>query len=310
MAQIIANQAFIMLLLNLVGVLVYRLNIVTRDGGRQLSSLVLEIVTPVLVVHAYMDVEFSKQMAANLMWTFGLAAVSYILTIIDSKIFIRDKGNRLVAIERFSAIYSNCGFMGIPLANALYGSTGVLYVTAFLTVFFFFSWTHGIMMLSGKRDIKAVLKVLRSPTVIAIAIGLIMYFTQFKLPSVISETMNYVASLNTPLAMIASGISVAQANIIGALRSPRVYWISACRLIILPMLTMVLCLLCPFISEDVRIVTLLLSAAPSAAMCTLQCQKMGLNDVYASQIFAMTTVASMATLPALVKIFTMLLDIL
>ena len=84
MAQIIANQALIMLLLNLVGILVYKLKIVTRDGGRQLSALVLEIVTPVLVVHAYMDVEFSKQMAVNLLWTFGLAAVSYILTILGS----------------------------------------------------------------------------------------------------------------------------------------------------------------------------------------------------------------------------------
>lgn len=306
MAQIIANQALIMLLLNLVGILVYKLKIVTRDGGRQLSALVLEIVTPVLVVHAYMDVEFSKQMAVNLLWTFGLAAVSYILTILGSMILLRKKDGRETAIERFSSIYSNCGFMGIPLASALFGSEGVLYVTAFLTVFFFLSWTHGIMTLTGKRDMKALLKVMRSPTVIGIGIGLVLYFTQLKLPSVIAETMDFIASLNTPLAMIASGISVAQANIIGALRNARVYWVSVCRLLILPALTMIVCLCCTFIPEDVRIVVLLLSAAPSAAMCTLQCQKLGLNDVYASQIFAMTTVLSMGTLPLVIRVFTML----
>ena len=186
MAQIIANQALIMLLLNLVGILVYKLKIVTRDGGRQLSALVLEIVTPVLVVHAYMDVEFSKQMAVNLLWTFGLAAVSYILTILGSMILLRKKDGRETAIERFSSIYSNCVFMGIPLASALFGSEGVLYVTAFLTVFFFLSWTHGIMTLTGKRDMKALLKVMRAPTVIGIGIGLVLYFTQLKLPSVIA----------------------------------------------------------------------------------------------------------------------------
>lgn len=308
MAQIIATQALVMLLLNLVGILVYRLRIVTRDGGRQLSALVLEIVTPVLVVHAYMDVEFSTQMAANLLWTFGLAAASYILTIAGAVLIFRKKANRETAIERFSSIYSNCGFMGIPLASALFGATGVLYVTAFLTVFFFFSWTHGIMTLTGKRDMKALLKVMRSPTVIAIGIGLILYFTQLKPPSVLCETMDYIASLNTPLAMIASGISVAQANIIGALKNIRVYWVSACRLIVLPLLIMIMCLLCGFIPEDVRIVVLLLSAAPSAAMCTLQCQKLGLNDVYASQIFAMTTVFSMGTLPLMVKLFSILLE--
>ena len=310
MAGIITNQAIIMLLLNLVGILAYRLKIVNRDGGRQLSAIVLEIVTPVLVVHAYMDVGYSSRLVVNLLWTFVLAAVSYILTIVAAMLFLRQKEGRETAIERFSAIYSNCGFMGIPLASALYGAEGVLYVTAFLTIVFCFSWTHGIMLLSGKGDIKAFLKVLRSPTVIAIGIGLILYFTQLQLPKVLTETMGYISSLNTPLAMITSGISVAQSNILGALKNLRVYYVSACRLILFPLLTLALCLFCGFISEEVRIVVLLLAAAPSAAMCTLQCQKLGLHDIYASQIFALTTIFSVGTLPLMVKLFTFLLEIL
>ncbi len=310
MVGIIINQTLIMLILNLVGILAYKLKIVNRDGGRQLSALVLEIVTPVLVVHAYMDVDFSRDLAVNLLWTFALSAVSYLLTIGGAMLILRKKEGRETAIERFSAIYSNCGFMGIPLASALFGAEGVLYVTAFLTMFFFLSWTHGIMLLTGKGDIKAVLKVLRSPTVIAIAIGLILYFTQIKLPSVMAETMNFIAALNTPLAMIASGISVAQTDLLSALRDGRVYLTAACRLIILPLFTMVLCLCCPFISENVRVVVLLLSAAPCAAMCTLQCQKRGLNDGFASKIFALSTVLSVVTLPVILKLYSVLLALL
>lgn len=309
MVSIIASQTIIMLLLILVGVLAYRLKIITRDGGKQLSALVLEIVTPVLVVHAYMDVEYSSELVVNLLWTFALAAVSYIVTIFGAMLLFPNKEGRETAIERFSAIYSNCGFMGIPLANALYGAEGVLYVTAFLTVFFFFSWTHGIMLLTGKFNMKEVLKVLRSPTIISIFIGLLLYFTQFNLPSVITDTMNFIADLNTPLAMIASGVSVAQANIVNALKNFRVYFVSLGRLLILPLLTLVICLFCGFIAEEVRIVVLLLAAAPSAAMCTLQCQKLGLHDTYASQIFAMTTILSVGTLPLMVKLFTFLLDV-
>ena len=226
------------------------------------------------------------------------------------QLLLRKKEGRDTAIERFSAVYSNCGFMGIPLASALFGAEGVLYVTAFLTIFFFFSWTHGIMMLTGKRDMRALLKVMRSPTVIGIGIGLVLYFTRLELPSVLTETMNFIADLNTPLAMIASGVSVAQANLLGALKNLRVYWVSACKLLILPILTMLLCLCCPFAAEEVRVVVLLLAAAPSAAMCTLQCQKLGLHDVYASQIFALTTILSMGTLPLVVKVFSILLEIL
>ena len=44
-------------------------------------------------------------------------------------------------------------------------------------------------------------------------------------------------------------------------------------------------------------------------MCTLQCQKHSMNDVYASGIFAMTTILSMAAMPAVVKLFTTLLEL-
>ena len=153
MAGIIMRQAIMMLLLNVVGMVAYYTKIINAEGGRQLSKLVLQIVNPVLVVMAYIEVECSAKMIRNLFWTFGLAIVVYILSIALVTLLIREKEGRETAIERFSAIYSNCGFMGIPLANALLGLEGVFYVTAFLTIFNLFAWTHGIMLLTEKRDI-------------------------------------------------------------------------------------------------------------------------------------------------------------
>lgn len=305
MAGIILQQAVIMLLLNLVGMLVYSRNIITRDGGKQLSALVLQIVNPVIVVHAYLDVDYDIHLVVNLLWTFGLATVAYLATIGIAMLLLRKKDSNLIPIERFSAVYSNCGFMGIPLANALYGSEGVFYVTAFLTIFFLFSWTHGIMQLTQTKDWRSVGKVLCSPTIIGIAIGLILFFVQIPVPKLLMETMDYIAALNTPLAMIASGVSVAQANLLGALRTLRIYWVSAVKLLLIPLVVMVLCICTPFIAVEVRTVVLLLMAAPSAAMCTLQCQAHGLNDIYASQIFAATTILSMGTMPLIIKLFSL-----
>ncbi len=72
----------------------------------------------------------------NLLLTFVLAAASYVIAILISMLCFREKSaGKLAPIERFSATYSNCGFMGIPLASALFGAEGVFYVTAFLTIF-------------------------------------------------------------------------------------------------------------------------------------------------------------------------------
>ena len=114
--------------------------------------------------------------------------------------------------------------------------------------------------------------------------------------------MGYISDLNTPLAMIASGVSVAQANLLGALCTKRIYWVSFAKLLVIPLAVMAMCLCLLFVSMEVRTVVLLLTAA----MCTLQCQVHGLNDIYASQIFAATTILSMATMPLLIQIFSML----
>lgn len=314
MAGIILQQAMIMLILIVVGMLAYHTGIVSREGGKQLSNVVLEIVTPVIIVHAYLEEEYDPQLVQNLLLTFLLAIASYILAIVISMLLFRGKhSEKLAPIERFSAIYSNCGFMGIPLANALFGSEGVFYVTAFLTIFFLFSWTHGIMQLTQTKDFKKMLKIFRSPTIIGIAIGLILYFVQIPvsgvwvpISGVLMDTMGYISDLNTPLAMIASGISVAQTNLLGALRTVRIYWVSFVKLLVIPLVVMGMCLCLPFVSIEVRTVVLLLTAAPSAAMCTLQCQANGLNDIYASQIFAATTIFSMATMPLIIQIFSIL----
>lgn len=304
MAWIILKQAVLMLLLNLVGVIAYRAKIVGKNGGRQFSNFVLEVVTPVLVVNAYAEVEYESRLVVNLLWTFLLAAVSYVIAIGAVYLAIRKKPGRETEIERFSAIYSNCGFMGIPLASALLGTEGVFYATAFLTVFFCFAWTHGIMLLTGQHDRKALVKKLCSPTMIGIAIGLLLFFFQVQLPELLATTFDYVAGLNTPMAMIASGISVAQANLFQAVRNPRVYYVSGVKLLLVPLVLGLLFLPLSFIPVEIRTVVLVLTAAPSAAMCTLQCQKHGKNDLYASHIFAMTTILSMGTMPLMVKLFT------
>lgn len=306
MAFIILNQAVLMMLLILVGVIAYRTKIVDKTGGRQFSNFVLEIVTPVLVVNAYAEVEYETRLVKNLLWTFVLAAASYVISILVVYLLLRKKSGRETEIERFSAIYSNCGFMGIPLASALFGNEGVFYATAFLTVFFCFAWTHGIMLLTGQNDRLALVKKLTSPTMIGIVIGLLLFFFRITLPDLLQTTFDYIAGLNTPLAMIASGISVAQADILRALRSPRVYYVSAVKLLAVPAVLMVLFLPLTFISLEIRTVVLVLSAAPSAAMCTLQCQKHGKNDGYAAHIFAMTTIFSMVTMPLVVKVFALL----
>jgi len=308
MANTILDQTIIMLILIVVGVLCFKTHIISRESNKDLSKLVLQVVNPAVIFMSY-QTNYKSELVRNLLLTFALSVGSMAILIAAAYIFIRKKEDRETEIERFSAIYSNCGFMGIPLMNALFGMEGVFYLTAYITVFNIIVWTHGIILISGEKDIKKVIKVFYSPTIISIVLGIICFFLKLRLPEVPSRAFNFVVQLNTPLAMIVSGVTMAETDIPELLKNKRVYMVCALRLLLLPAILSVLLSLLP-LDEKVRMTVIVAAAAPPAAMCTLQCIRYGRNSVYASELFTAGTVFSVATLPMMVRITEYLTKIL
>ena len=297
-AEIILNQTLIMLILIIVGIICKKTKIITDDGNKELSKLVLTVVNPIVILMAY-QTDYKPQLVKNLLIAFGLSILSYIILIVAAYLLIPQKDGRETQIERFSAIYSNCGFMGIPLVNALFGSEGIFYLTAFLTVFNLVVWTHGIILISGERNLKNIVKVFYSPVIISIVLGIIMFFAQIRLPDIITDSLNFISNLNTPLAMIVSGVTIADTKILKLLKKPGIYYVSFLKLILLPLILIAVFSLFN-VNEQIRITVLVAASAPAAAMCTLQCIRYEKNSLYASEIFAASTILSVVTLPIIV----------
>ncbi len=298
--QTLFNQTVVMLILIITGIICFKTGIISKAGNKELSNLVLSVVNPVVIFMAY-QTEYDSELVKNLLTAFLLSVISFAIMIAGAYILVPAK-IRNSEIERFSSIYSNCAFMGIPLIQALFGSIGVFYLTAYLTVFNFMIWTHGIILLSGEKDFKKVLKVLYSPVILSIVVGIIMFFLQIKLPSVMSKALEFVADLNTPLAMIVSGVTMADADIISLIKKKRIYYTSFLKLVLFPALIVIVFALPIFsgVDSDVRTSIIIAASAPSAAMCTLQCIRIGKDSLYASEIFAFTTVFSIISLPLVV----------
>lgn len=299
--QTLFNQTVVMLILIITGIICFKTGIISKAGNKELSNLVLSVVNPVVIFMAY-QTEYDSELVKNLLMAFLLSVISFAIMIAGAYILVPAK-IRNSEIERFSSIYSNCAFMGIPLIQALFGSIGVFYLTAYLTVFNFMIWTHGIILLSGEKDFKKVLKVLYSPVILSIVVGIIMFFLQIKLPSVMSKALEFVADLNTPLAMIVSGVTMADANIISLIKKKRIYYTSFLKLVLFPALIVIVFALPIFsgVDSDVRTSVIIAASAPAAAMCTLQCIRIGKDSLYASEIFAFTTVFSIISLPLIVQ---------
>lgn len=297
-AWIIAKQIVIMFLMILLGAFCYKKRIITKEGNRQLSTVVLYVVCPAVIFMAY-QTDFSVELLHGLLWAMLLSVISFVIAIGFAELAIRKKAQREFAIEKCSVIYSNCAFMGFPLIEALFGSIGIFYTTAYLTLFNLLVWSHGVMVMRNSVSWRGLLQVLKTPTILAIFAGVTCYVANIRIPDVAATALEYVASMNTPLAMLVAGATIAQTDLLQAFKKPRVYLVSAYRLLVIPLLVLVATFWLP-VSKEVYQSILLAVACPTATICTLFAISYEKNALYASELFAVTTILSAVSMPLFV----------
>ena len=148
LALITAQQVAVLFLLIGTGMVAVKTGVLKLENKQALSNLLVYIIVPAMVVNSY-RMEFSAQILRNLLAAFGMSVLSVLLgTVITLLLTARKTGSRM-PIFRFACIFSNAAYMGFPLISALFGSEGLLYASAYVTVFNILLWTLGYGLVSG-----------------------------------------------------------------------------------------------------------------------------------------------------------------
>ena len=169
-------------------------------------------------------------------------------------------------------------------------------------------WTYGVSILNGQpiRQGFQPKKLIRAPFIIAILIGLCLFFTQLPLPAVIRGTLSSVAALNTPLAMFTVGIYLAQTDLGSMLRRKSLYLVSAIRLLAVPVVSLLLLALLPSSFQDMKLALLLAIACPVGSNVAVYAQLHGKDYPYAVETVVVSTLFSLLTIPLVVWLSTIL----
>lgn len=281
-----------------VGYLLYKLKFLDDESTRQLSNIVITIINPIVIFNAY-QTDFRPELAKGLLFAMILAFFGQTVLVLVAKLVVR-KDRDDFRVERFAAGYSNCAFMGIPLVNAAFGSEGVFYLTSFITAFNVFMWTHGVILMSSKKlDRKSLVKILVSPAMLSIVLGVVFFLTGLRMPEIIQQPLDYLGAMNTPLAMIVSGATIAKSGLLTGIKDVRVYRLQAFKLLITPLLLAVIYVPLELLGVSPLVVNtvLIAAAAPTASSTIMFSYKFGANEKYASAHFAVSTLISMVTIP-------------
>ena len=298
-----ASQIFTMLVIILVAILFQKKKYIDEKAADVLSTLLLYLINPCVMFISYQK-KFDKDILQGLIICLIVALLSHLLGMLLAYIFIRDKNADLVN-ERLAVIYTNCGFLAIPIVNKIYGYDGIFYLTAYITIFNFLIWTHGIISISGSCTKKDIFKAICSPASIAIFLGIIFFVTGVLLPEFIVSPVKYLADMNTPVAMLIAGLCIAKTDIKKTFCKPRIYLVCLLKLIILPLIFILI--FKPILGDGLLMgVLTIATASPTATMCMIFAVKYEKNGTYASELFAVTTLLSLITIPLSLFLFKVL----
>lgn len=306
-AIIVANQVVVMFLLMGLGMFAKKKGLLTLDSTKVFANLLLIIVMPVMIIKSYYR-PYQPELLKGLLFSMLFTVVFHVVAILFVELVIRPREDSEFRIEKMAAVYSNCSFMAIPLLMAAIGEDGVFYGIAFAGIFNIFSWTHGVSTLTGQKVMNP-RNVLTNPGFVAFAIGLVLYFTQLPLPKVVVETLGHVAGLNTPLAMIITGVFLADINLKETLTDWRIYRASFIRIIILPFIMVVIMKLLRINTwfdgaDKVILANILSCACPTAVSAILLVSKFNLNGEHGAKIVAVSTLFAVVTMPLFVVLVT------
>ena len=157
LAVITAQQVLQLVLMIAAGAVCCRAGVFKPAEKSVLSNLLVYLVVPAMVLDSYM-VPFDPATFRNLLLTFALSTVLLLLGMGVAWAASRGAQPAARPILWFACAFSNAGYMGFPLIRALFGEEGVLYASAFLTMFNILVWTLGVAVLSGKAEPRQVLR--------------------------------------------------------------------------------------------------------------------------------------------------------
>jgi len=304
---IVLNQVITLFLIMAVGYILTKLSLISETGIKELTTILLFVVTPAIIISS-LQIEVTPQSIQMLTLAFVSSVSIFIFSIISGDLIFRErffKNKDHCVPVRFSTVYSNAGFMGLPLIEAVLGKEGLLMGSIFVAVFNFFAWTHGVMLYTGKGDRKSLRKALINPNIIAIAAGLILFAFAIRLPKPVYNSVYFLSTLNTPLAMIVIGNRIARINIREIFAGWAIWIAIFARNIVMPLILM-FALHFAGVRGMLLLGCMIPVACPTAGNTVLFAELFGGDSLFAARLMTLSTLLSIITIPALVYLFTIL----
>lgn len=288
---VMITQVVAMFLMMVIGAVLYRGQLVDNAGSKQLSNVALYVATPAVILQSLATTFDAAKMAAGA----ACMALSFIFTLVSAgvaRLYFRDRQRA----AQLGITISNMGFMGIPLVQSVLGEEYVFYISACMAGQVPLIWSYGIWLISQDTSKISLKKIATNPSIVAVAVGIVLFCCSIDLTGVIKVTAQDMGNLNTGLAMLVMGIFLAQTDLRSLVRDRNLYAACALRLLAVPAIVIAVMVLLP-LDPIVKLVVVIALSTPCGTVSAMFPQLFGGDYRFGAGLVSVSTLLSLVLMP-------------
>ncbi|MFQ3172193.1 MAG: malonate transporter [Oleispira sp.] len=276
------------------------------------SYIVFNLALPVLMFAAIVRTDIAQVGNPRLIiFAMLIALLSFIIPWFSSRAFIADKKNLGVFVQ--GCFRSNLGILGLAFCVTTFAEKGLAVgalllavITPLYNILSIYALTRAANENSKLNGLALLKGVITNPLIVAISLALPFAYWQITLPEVVMRSIDYLAAMTLPLALICIGGTLS----FSALKQTQwISWVAVIiKLLLLPAVVAIMAYLFGFRGVELGCL-ILMFASPTAAASFVMVRAIGGNHTLAANIIALTTLISLVTVSIaiyLLKVFALL----
>lgn len=308
--EVLSNLVGLFLLIA-VGYGAVRLDILPASSSAVLSRLLMKITLPCTVFTSLLR-PYEASFLRKILVVIALGVVLILANALAARILAPicrvEPGRR--GTWSMCATFCNNGFMGFPIALALFGEDGLSLAAVFGLPFCILVYTMGAAMICSDRAAGAEggekvdwRGVLLTGINLSTLLGMVFYFAGLSVPSALLTPMTHLSNITTPLSMFVTGMNLCGGNFGRMFRNRDALTAGAARLLVMPLLSFallkVLDRLVVFGDPLIIGVVFIIMAMPAPAVATILCENYGVGREFSASVVFLSSLFCILTIPAM-----------
>lgn len=275
---------------------------------QSLVTLLLYISQPCLTVYSFQKATLMVQngtvakdvMLMRGLWAFLLSLVLQSAMMAISYFVLRNKQeDAKYRIFVIAATFSNSGFFGVPILEAVLGDAHpeVVMVSAlFSLVMNMMCWTVVSTVITRDTKYISLKKIFINPNTIAGIVAIVLMCADFLFPTQIEGMITMLGNFSTPLCMFILGMRLALVKGKELFGDWRQYLVVLCKNVACPAFALAALLFAP-IDGYIKQALFIIVCCPAANMVLSFAEMLGKGQKTAANLVLLSTIISLVTLP-------------